>query len=322
MSRKNNNHLYFSIIIPTRNRGTLVKKKVEQLSKLDYPSSNYEIIVVDNNSEDETLKILGQLSKKVKNLRFFSEGRRGPSFARNLGIKQAKYNYLVFTDDDIFISKKYLTDYEKAWKKHPRAVVIGGKITAIFKGKKNNRRQKLIKNHPWCYADLDLGPRDRQLKPGELLFSGNMSLKRIHKNDGNVYFNEFLGRAIADNIIIYAEDYELCYRFILQMKEVWYTPSIGVTNFVDTSRFSSKYLAKRYFLCGLENYIMDESLSRQFHSKHHSYWERMKESLWGVILDFNSGFFRSFCKSKYDLLTILNYGLHLIYVPNKKELQK
>ncbi|HKZ34573.1 MAG TPA: glycosyltransferase family 2 protein [Patescibacteria group bacterium] len=88
-----------SIIIPTRNRAALLTTCLYALfSQTEKPE---EIIVVDNGSTDYTAQAVRMLQEiSPVPLRYFYEGRRGPSYARNLGIDHARFPILGFLDDD------------------------------------------------------------------------------------------------------------------------------------------------------------------------------------------------------------------------------
>lgn len=86
-----------SVIIPTYNRAGSIIKAVESVLNQTY--QNIEIIVVDDNSSDNTEELIKLLSsKKIKYIK--NEINLGPSGARNKGIQHAKGNYIAFQDSD------------------------------------------------------------------------------------------------------------------------------------------------------------------------------------------------------------------------------
>ena len=93
-----------SVIIPTYNRGKLIKKSIKSVLNQTY--QNIEVIVVDDGSTDNTESIVKNI--KDKRLRYIKlEENKGACFARNIGIKNAKGTYISFQDsDDIFYSNK------------------------------------------------------------------------------------------------------------------------------------------------------------------------------------------------------------------------
>jgi cellulose synthase/poly-beta-1,6-N-acetylglucosamine synthase-like glycosyltransferase len=79
---------------------------------LDYPKDRYEIIVVDDHSSDESARIVREFSQIYDNLRLLNQkiGKKGPAAARNLGIKQAKGEFIASTDSDEMMFSEWLNE--------------------------------------------------------------------------------------------------------------------------------------------------------------------------------------------------------------------
>lgn len=113
-----------TIIIPTYNRKELVKKTLLSLEKQTYPKDKFEIIVVDDGSIDGTEEIISELKKKLKlDLLYFKQNNQGPAAARNVGIRNAKGEYIYFVDDDIELSPTCLEERMKSHTKEDVAVL-------------------------------------------------------------------------------------------------------------------------------------------------------------------------------------------------------
>lgn len=95
----------FSVIVPTHNRVSLLKQTLESLFKQDYP--NFEIIVVNDGSTDETDAFLTQLASEHA-IRYVRQPNRGPAAARNAGIALAAGMYVACTDDDCRVPPDWL----------------------------------------------------------------------------------------------------------------------------------------------------------------------------------------------------------------------
>jgi glycosyltransferase involved in cell wall biosynthesis len=92
----------------TYNRAGIVRTALESLCRQDYDASRYEIIVVDNNSTDDTRSTVeGFLDRD--NVRYCFEGKPGPSHARNAGWRLARGQYVGFMDDDARAPENWLT---------------------------------------------------------------------------------------------------------------------------------------------------------------------------------------------------------------------
>ncbi|MCS7063994.1 MAG: glycosyltransferase family 2 protein, partial [Methylacidiphilales bacterium] len=85
----------FSVIIPTYNRAPLLKQTLD--SVLNQSFLDYEIIIVDDGSTDDTWQYLQSLRVKVT---YYRQDNKGPAAARNLGAQHASGDYLAFLDSD------------------------------------------------------------------------------------------------------------------------------------------------------------------------------------------------------------------------------
>ena len=116
-----------SIIIPTRNRCTLLQETVG--SVLAQTHKNLELIVVDDQSGDETWSWLASLSDaRVKPIHLDQHAER--SKARNIGLKAAQGEYVLFFDDDDLLPESALATHIEALTKYPEAVAtLSGYLT-------------------------------------------------------------------------------------------------------------------------------------------------------------------------------------------------
>ncbi|PSU74888.1 hypothetical protein CTM93_20040, partial [Photobacterium phosphoreum] len=89
----------FSIIIPLYNKESSLKYTVDN-AIIAFSSFIYEIIIIDDGSTDESLNIALELSENNNCITVISKENGGVSSARNLGIKKAEYEYIVFLDAD------------------------------------------------------------------------------------------------------------------------------------------------------------------------------------------------------------------------------
>lgn len=90
--------MFFSIVVPAYNAAHFLKEKIEALLEQSY--SDFEIIIIDDGSKDETAGICNEYAKKDIRLQCYSIPNSGSGIARNMGIKKAKGEYLLFVDID------------------------------------------------------------------------------------------------------------------------------------------------------------------------------------------------------------------------------
>ncbi|MEJ2348084.1 MAG: glycosyltransferase family 2 protein [Patescibacteria group bacterium] len=95
-----------SVIISVYNEEKVVLDCLNSLEEQNHP--NFEVIIVDDGSSDDTLKILESFKPKNYKIRIFKQQHKGPGAGRNLGAKKAKGEILVFVDADMTFAKDFL----------------------------------------------------------------------------------------------------------------------------------------------------------------------------------------------------------------------
>ena len=98
----------FSIIIPVFNAQHYIAKCIDSI--LDQTVTDWELILVNDGSSDDSFLILQQYQKKDKRIKLFSQNNAGPGPARNLGLRHAQGDYVVFIDSDDYIDRDYLKE--------------------------------------------------------------------------------------------------------------------------------------------------------------------------------------------------------------------
>ncbi|MGC8718332.1 MAG: glycosyltransferase family 2 protein [bacterium] len=118
-----------SVIIPTRNRSKIVRECLNRILLQRY--SPYEVIVVDDGSEDDTLDVLKDFSR-FENFRYISiPERKGPAFCRNLGVKESTGEVLLFIDSDIFTLSNFIEEHINTHKAHREKILVVGPVIGI-----------------------------------------------------------------------------------------------------------------------------------------------------------------------------------------------
>jgi glycosyltransferase involved in cell wall biosynthesis len=126
-----------SVIIPTYNRAVMVGRAIE--SVLAQVFRNYELIVVDDGSEDGTGRVLSQYRDRITVLR---QSRRGVSAARNLGIRKSKGRLIAFLDsDDLWLPDK-LSHQTAFFRDRPEALICQTEEIWIRNGRRVNPKKR------------------------------------------------------------------------------------------------------------------------------------------------------------------------------------
>ena len=99
----------FSVIIPTYNRGESLDKALKCL--FDQTLENFEILVVDDGSNDNAKEVVENNQKNFSHLYYFHQKNKGPSSARNLGARNSSRDYLIFLDSDDFVYRNWIAEF-------------------------------------------------------------------------------------------------------------------------------------------------------------------------------------------------------------------
>ena len=124
-----------SIIIPTYNRSKTLATTIRSLISQSFNKENYEILVIDNDSSDDTKEVVEKIVEENKNgpeIRYIFEGRAGVHFARNRGAKEAKNEILYFTDDDMEADRNVLEELIKVFHTNDKIGTATGLVLPKF----------------------------------------------------------------------------------------------------------------------------------------------------------------------------------------------
>lgn len=114
-------YMKFSIIVPVYNTGRHLARCIAALQALDYPRDEYEILMVDNNSTDDSPAIL----RAAGGIRALREVKQGSYAARNRAAREATGRYLAFTDSDCMPRAGWLRAIEASFEDPKAQVVLG-----------------------------------------------------------------------------------------------------------------------------------------------------------------------------------------------------
>ena len=117
-----------SVIVPTYRRLGLLIRTLHSLLSQHAPGVRYEVLVVDNNSGDNTRAVVEASAYKRRNVRYLFEPRQGVSHARNTGIDAARAPLIAFIDDDVEASRNWVAAIKDAFDSHPEIDCLGGPI--------------------------------------------------------------------------------------------------------------------------------------------------------------------------------------------------
>ena len=163
-----------SVIIPTYNRAEMLGITIESFVNQQYPHDNYEIIVSDNNSSDNTKEIVSEWQSKADvKIKYIFEKRQGVHYARNSAAKIARGDILYFTDDDMIADRSLIEEIVKVFDLDPLIGSATGQIIGRFDVTPPRWVTKYLTN-----AYLSLTAKD---KPEDLIVSRNDLVFSCHE---------------------------------------------------------------------------------------------------------------------------------------------
>jgi glycosyltransferase involved in cell wall biosynthesis len=177
-----------SVIIPTYNRGWIINEAIDSVLTQDYV--NFELIVVDDGSTDNTHDILNSYQKNFLVLR---QNNKGVSAARNRGLAAASGHFVAFLDsDDTWLPQK-LSRQVDFFQSNPDALIC--------------QTEEI-----WIRNNVRVNPKKRHKKPSGMIFEPSLSLCLVSPSAVMIKKNLFEEVGIFDETLPACEDYDLWLR--------------------------------------------------------------------------------------------------------------
>ena len=145
-----------SVIIPTFNRGRLLKKAID--SVLNQTHTDLELIIVDDGSDDETPAMIAWYQKRnQQKIIFVQQKNRGPAAARNQGLAAARHDFIAFLDSDDWLQPDKIGLQVAAMQKEPDYLISHTEEVWYRDGKLLNQKVKHRKESGFIFGRcLDL----------------------------------------------------------------------------------------------------------------------------------------------------------------------
>lgn len=168
-------HMKMSVIIPTYNRATMLGFALDALAKQEYSKQDYEIIVVDNNSRDNTPAMVQAFQAKNPEMpiHYVFEPCPGLVHARHAGARASHFEILCFTDDDGIWAPTCLRAIADVFARNPKVAAVGGKIVVRW----DQPPPRWVIPYEPLLGKLDYGDEVR-IATGLSINGGNFSIRK------------------------------------------------------------------------------------------------------------------------------------------------
>jgi glycosyltransferase involved in cell wall biosynthesis len=243
-----------SIVIATWNRGEKLARTLHSLAAQTLPAAEWEAIVVNNNSTDDTPEVFARFAASAAgrglDIRMVDEIRQGLSWARNRGIAEARGEIIVMFDDDEEAHSGFLAAYNVFFATHPEALAAGGRMVARYEA----GRPRWMSHYTEALAAsaIDLGARVRPFPRGLYPIGGNMAFRReVFERVG--VFDTSLGR--AGRSLLGGEEKEFFRRLAADAGGngggIWWVPGAVVDHLIPPSRLTDEHFRRLSRMVGV-----------------------------------------------------------------------
>jgi glycosyltransferase involved in cell wall biosynthesis len=242
-----------TIAICTYNRAEQLRLTLQSLARLrQSPDIAFEIVVVNNNSTDDTTSVLETATRTLGlNLRSSFEGRQGASYARNRALRESTSEIVCFLDDDVEVDPEWLQAVVLAFNDH-QAALVGGRSYLIYPEERPSWLGPRLEI-PLSLCDYGMA---RMVNPDVGLFGLNFSVRRIPAVAVGGFSTD-LGR-FGKNLLS-GEDTDLQRRIREAGGTVIYEPNAVVGHRVHLARLRRRWFINRAYWEGVGGGIADRA---------------------------------------------------------------
>lgn len=239
-----------TIAICTYNRSQSLKRAMQSVLKASYQSIT--LLIVDNNSTDQTKQVVQELQETHlgKKIEYYFEAQQGVAAARNRALRECRTAYLGFIDDDEEIIENWVEAMLAAFALDSKVGVVTGPGIPIYEVPPPNWMSVGVHDSYLLYPE-----KTYILPPTTGIGTGNVLMRS--ECFQNIYFREDLGRQGA--CLLGAEDTDFFRRVLAQGYLPAYAHQAIMYHHINKEKLSFSWFARRYFYEGVSEYVQKQS---------------------------------------------------------------
>lgn len=250
--------MFASVILCTYNRDKYIYNVLKSIAENKCPVDRYEIVLVNNNSTDQTEAECNRFAADYPNVRFryFVERNQGLSYARNRGITEATGDLLVYVDDDALVNDTYLQTYLDFFAQHPEIDAAGGPILPEYETEEPAWMSTFTRQ--LITGKLYLGDKQREF-PSQAFPGGGNAAYRKSVFDKVGLFNVELGR--KGDSLVGAEEKDIFDKMTTLGMRFFYLPSAILYHLIPPKKLTKEYFEKLTYSIGKSERIRTKNIS-------------------------------------------------------------
>ena len=248
-----------TLIICTYNREKYIGPLLDSIAKNDYPTTDYEIVLVDNNCTDNTRGVCEQFAaghSEIK-LRYVVETEQGLSAARNKGIKEAKGDIIIYVDDDALVDADYIRIYAEHFASHPETMAAGGPIEPLYETEEPKWMSPYTK--ALLTAWMNYGDKVREYPKGRYPGGGNAAYRKVVLDKVGL-FNTELGR--KGNLLLASEEKDIFDKMHALGMQVLYLPTPVLHHIIPQTKLEEDYFNRLTLQIGRSEHMRTRAISK------------------------------------------------------------
>jgi glycosyltransferase involved in cell wall biosynthesis len=166
-----------TVAICTRNRSRLLSQALESMKALVIPPGvEWELLVVNNNSTDTTDRVIESSASFLPIRRLF-EPKTGKSNALNLAVREARGEYILWTDDDCLVDPRWMVELCRAFQQWPDTAIFGGSIIPQLEGTPPRWMKAAWDRVAVVFATRNFGPEPFPISWHVMPFGANLAIR-------------------------------------------------------------------------------------------------------------------------------------------------